>query len=219
MNNLIKEIIAEAERMEDMAGLCEMAECFAVESGDEAEFFKQLQQAIAERMEYYRYARGVVSVWDDNHEEMRDYFRSFLLRVKVLAMKKQRSQEGSDSSCRPSSGRGLRKEFLTDKAKAYFAKAERAGLVKVLDEGKLEWTGGTKALLAYFIDRCSIALRMRADVGEYEKQNSIPWNDFEVLLGFDDKTKATLVQTVNKYRNKYGKLPKEYEKIDKLDRV
>lgn len=224
MNALVKEIIAEAERMEDMTVLCEMAECLAGESGDEAGFFRLLQQAVAGRIEYYRYPDGRVSVWDSNHEEMREYYRKFLLRVKVMAMKRQRVSKKEESleteQANKDEGqeeRKLREVFLSERAKGYFSKAEKAGLVEVMDGGKrLAWVGKSKALQAYFIDRCSIFLRMRRAVEEYEKEDSIPWEDFGVLFGFDTKTKNTLIQAVNKYRNKFGKFPKQHEKIDKL---
>lgn len=233
MNTLVKEIIAEAERMADMAVLCKMVECLAVESGDEAGFFKLLQQAVKDKVEYHRYPSGRVSVWDDNHEEKMEYYKNFLLEIRVLSMKRQQAnkkeesldteqgnkEEGQqDNKDEGQDGeRKLREVFLSERAKYYFERAEEAGLVKVFDGGKrLEWKGKSKALQAYFIDRCSIFLRMRRAVEEYEKEDSIPWEDFGVLFGFDTKTKNTLIQAVNKYRNKFGKFPKQHEKIDKL---
>lgn len=235
MNTLLKEIIAEAERMADMAVLCKMVECLAVESGDEAGFFRLLQQAVAGRIEYYRYPDGRVSVWDSNHEEMREYYRKFLLRVKVMAMKRRQAHEKEESLKEVQDNkdegqqnnkdegkeeRKLREVFLSEKAKCYFARAEKAGLVKVLDGGKrLEWKGKSKALQAYFIDRCSVFLRMRTAVEEYEKEDSIPWKDFQMLLGFDETTKITMQQSVNKYRHKNYKYPKNSEKIDGLEKL
>ena len=233
MNTLVKEIIAEAERMADIAVLCKMVECLAVESGDEAGFFKQLQQAVKDKVEYYRYPSGRVSVWDDNHEEKMEYYKNFLLEIRVLSMKRQQANkkeesldteqgnkdEGQqDNKDEEKEERKLREVFFSERAKWYFAKAEEAGLVNVLDGGKrLEWKGKTKALLAYFIDRCSIFLRMRIDAGRYEVQDPIPWKDFLALFGEDDTVKATLVQAAKKYRKGEKKRPNGYKKVNALE--
>lgn len=234
MNTLVKEIIAEAERMEDMTVLCEMAECFAEESGDEAGFFSLLQQAITGRIEYYRYPDRRVSVWESNHDEMREYYRKFLLRVKVMAMKRQRvskkeesletEQDNKDKRQQGNKDEGndgerkLREVFLSERAKYYFAKAEKAGLVKVFDGGKrLKWMGKTQALLAYFCDRCSIFLRMRTDAGRYETQDPIPWKDFLLLFGLDESFTETLKQAAKKYRKGERKFPNGYKIVNALE--
>lgn len=118
--------------------------------------------------------------------------------------------EGCNDQEQPGKAGQLPTVLEHEDAKAIFARAESAGLIKVSGLS-YEWKGGTKQLLAYFAEKVSIKLNLSKKLDKDGKK-TINWRVFEIV--FDVKNLKDAKNDWLKYNTKFT--PNGFEEIDKI---
>lgn len=99
-------------------------------------------------------------------------------------------------------------ELSTDRAQRLLNEAAKAGFISVND-GRYKWEK-TKALCAYFVDKASEYLQLKAKA-DSNGATGTSWKPFEQLFSV-----SGLSGCKNEWKNKTGAMPRGYKDIDRL---